>query len=564
MKPLTTAAQAAARDHAAIAAGVPSFALMQQAAAVSAALILREYGDRLVDGVAVFAGSGNNGGDAYLVAAQLARAGVLVRLHASALPGTHDAQHAANLATRSLSHGEPTGRERVVVDGVLGTGHRGALREHAAASCLRMAQLRASGAVVVALDVPSGLDASTGEAAVGAVAADVTVSFGTLKRGHLMRRDLVGRLVLADIGLDEFHGGPNDDAADNAVDERIVDREAVRDVAGDGAWSWADHDAIARRIPHLAWNAHKGTRGRVGLIGGDAGMAGALVLATRAALAAGAGVAHAIVHEASVGTLQALVPQAITHRWPPLLAARRTDAAGAPLEAPAYDAIAVGPGLGRTRESAQLVERLLQNYREMPIVLDADALWLAADAATSLGTDAASLLRHWTRDATQVVCTPHPGEFARLIGRPLPDTWDDRAALLAEFSLRSKTTVLLKGTPTLVAHDDAPLVAVPYGTPLLATGGSGDCLTGIIATFLAQGARAADAAIAGAAVHGLAAEAATALTGQVRGPTLDAVLAQMPTVFASLTSACPTAPGVLAELPSVDGDRRRVRGRAPQ
>lgn len=530
---LTTAAQSAARDHAAIAAGVPSFALMQRAGAAATAVILRDYADRLASGVALFAGSGNNGGDAYLVAAQLARAGVAVRLHAAALPVTPDAQRASRLASPFLTHGEPTGHERLVIDGVLGTGHRGALREQAAAACLRVALLRDAGAAVVALDLPSGLDATTGAVAIGSVPAHTTLSFGTFKRGQLLRRDHVGRLVLLDIGLDGF--------ADRAGHDRD----------DDGAWYWADQPSLAAPIPRLPWDAHKGTRGRIAIIGGDAGMAGAVVLATRAALTAGAGLAHAIVHQASVPALQASVPQAITHRWPPVLASRRSDQSEDAADTPAYDAIAVGPGLGRSRESAQLLERLLQVHRGVPLVLDADALYLAAEQASGLGTDAASLLRHWTRDATHTVCTPHPGEFARLLGRPLPEAWDDRAALLAEFSLRAGCTVLLKGAPTLVAHDRDPLVAVPYGTPLLSTGGSGDCLTGIMVTLLGQGLRASEAAIVGAGVHGLAAEQATRTLGQVRGGTLDDLLAAMPATWRALASPARLAPGVLAELPAV-------------
>lgn len=541
---LTTAAQASARDHAAIAGGIDSFALMQQAAATAAASILRDAADRLSLGVAVFAGRGNNGGDAYLVAAQLARAGVRVRVHAAGLPTTADAQRAARLAEPYLVHGEITGRERLVVDGILGTGHRGALREQAAAACTRVCLLRSAGATVVALDIPSGVDASTAQVADGAVLADVTIAFGTLKRAHLLRRDVMGRVLLMDIGLGEYANGATDD--------------------DDGAWGWASRAHLSALVtalaPSLAWDTHKGRRGRVAVIGGDAGMAGAVVLATRAALASGSGIAHAIVHEASVSALQSLVPQAITHRWPPLLASRKSDGGMEnATDTLRYDAVAVGPGLGRTRESQQLIERLLQVHRDVPLVLDADALWLAADAAHALGTDAASLIRHWTRDAHGVVCTPHPGEFSRLLGRALPESWDDRAALLAEFSVRSNTTVLLKGAPTLVAHDREPLTAVPYGTPMLATGGSGDCLTGVITTFLAQGVAARDAAVLGAAVHGLAAEFATqAAGGATRGLSLDDWRAQMPAVFGQLAAPRPLPPGVLAELPAVSDARGRA------
>lgn len=518
---VTTAAEAAARDRAAIDAGTPSFDLMLAAGTRAAAYLLRTFGDRFAHGVAVYAGVGNNGGDAYIVAAQLARAGLTVRLHASEPPRTADATRAAALAAPRLVHGAPTGHECVVIDGLLGTGHRGALRGGLWADCARLARARDRGATVVALDVPSGLDATTGEVADGSVPAHLTLSFGTVKRGALLRREHVGRLLLLDIGLGAFADvpGAHDDAA-----WRYADAPVLRELL-----------APARAADH--WQAHKGTRGRVAIAGGDLGMAGAVVLAARAALRTGAGLVHGLVHEASLAALQALEPQALAHPWPPVPTARRADqtAGGAGHDTPTldppmprYDALAVGPGLGRGRASAALVPRLLDRHRGTPLVLDADALWLAADAAHALGTDAASLLRHWTRDTTHVVCTPHPGEFARLLGQPLPASWDERATLLAQFATRAGCTVLLKGTPTLVAAPDGgPLWVVPHGTPLLATGGSGDCLTGIIATLLAQGTGARDAAVAGATVHGRAAERATAKRGAVRGGVLDDVLEEI-------------------------------------
>ncbi len=546
---VTTAAEAAARDRRAIDAGTPSFDLMLQAGTAAASWLLRECAELLAHGVALHAGSGNNGGDAYIVAAQLARAGVTVRLHASLPPRTPDARQAAQLAQPYLVHGAPTGRERLVVDGLLGTGHHGPLRDILAADCARLGVARDGGATLVALDLPSGLDATTGEVAEGSVPAHVTLSFGTFKRGTLLRREHVGRLVLLDIGL-RLHG----------------------DVPGehdDEAWCLAGGDTLralgqtAREAD--AWTSHKGVRGRVGIAGGDAGMAGAVVLASLAALRTGAGLVHAIVHEASVAPVQSLVPQALAHCWPLKPTSRQSDdtttakqtvvgrPTPGPIDAdPRYDALAMGPGLGRSRASATAMQRLLDIHRGTPLVLDADALWLAADAANAQGTDTASMLRQWTRDTPQVVCTPHPGEFARLLGTPLPASWDARAARLIEFAARANCTVLLKGTPTLVAVPDGqPLWVVPHGTPMLATGGSGDCLTGIIATLLAQRCPARDAAVLGATLHGRAAERATAAQGTTRGGTLDDVMRELGAVWADIARAEPRAPYVLNELPAV-------------
>ncbi|WP_411278758.1 NAD(P)H-hydrate dehydratase [Gemmatimonas sp.] len=527
---VTSAAEAAARDHAAITAGVASFDLMLQAGTTAAALILRDYAAQLSHGVALFAGSGNNGGDAYVVAAQLARVGVSVRLHAAAPPRTADAVRAMRLAAPALVFGPPGGHERVVVDGLLGTGHRGALREPVLAACRRVSLARDGGSTIVALDVPSGLDATTGEIADGSTAAHATLCFGTVKRGLLLARGHAGRIVLLDIGL-----------------AGAVDRE-------DGAWHLANAADFARWLPPMAWNAHKGRRGRVAIVGGHEGMAGAVILATRAALAAGAGLAHAIVDAPSVMAVQLTVPQALAERWPEQaaeLAEPGAEVGAEPGTLDRCDALAIGPGLGRSARSSQLLERMVNELRDRPLVLDADALWLVAEVANTLGTDAAAHLRHWTRHSRAVVCTPHEGEFARLLGAAVPPEWDKRADALRQFAVRSGVTMLLKGTPTLVATPDGgPITVVPHGTPLLATGGSGDMLSGVIVALLGQGLAPKEAAVCAATVHGRAAELATARQGGPRGGTLETVFESLPSAWRLLEDPVTFPPGVLVELPS--------------
>ncbi len=523
---VTTAAEAAARDHAAIAVGVASFELMLQAGTTAAALILREYGAQLSHGVALFAGRGNNGGDAYVVAAQLARAGITVRLHAAAPPRTPDAIRAMHLAAPALVFGPPNGHERVVVDGLLGTGHRGVLREPVLAACRRLSFARDAGATIVALDVPSGLDATTGEIADGSVAAHASLSFGTIKRGLVLARGHAGRIVLLDIGL----AG-----------------EADRD---DGAWQLAHVRDFARWLPPMAWNAYKGRRGRVAIVGGHEGMAGAVILATRAALAGGAGLTHAIVDAPSVAAVQLTVPQALADAWP-VDEDETAEHSAAMATIDRCDALAIGPGLGRGARSSQLLERLLLTYRHGPLLLDADALWLVADIAHARGSDAATRLQHWTPHVRAVVCTPHEGEFARLLGAAVPPQWDARVDALRQFAVRSGVTMLLKGTPTLIATPDGgPIMVVPHGTALLATGGSGDLLSGLIVALLGQGLAPRDAAVCAATVHGRAAELATARLGGIRGGTLEAVFDALPSAWRLLEHPVTLPPGVLLDLPS--------------
>ncbi|MFN8582384.1 MAG: NAD(P)H-hydrate epimerase [Gemmatimonadaceae bacterium] len=259
---VVTAGQASAADAAAIASGTASFNLMASAGTHAAALIEARWRDRL-RGVLVVAGSGNNGGDGYVVADALRRSGAGVHLLAFGAPRTADAQRAASEAhavsrERPAGAGEPT----LVVDAVLGTGSSGPPRGDAMAGIAEVRQWRARGVPVIALDLPSGLDATTGEAD-GVVPADWTITFGHVKRGLLIARGTCGRITAVDIGLGR-HG------EDIAGSLELVDE----------AW-------VAARIPLIAAEAYKGSRRRVAIVGGDVGMAGAPILAARGAMRSG-------------------------------------------------------------------------------------------------------------------------------------------------------------------------------------------------------------------------------------------------------------------------------------
>lgn len=506
---------------------------MLRAGTAAAAVILRDYSHALSRGVALFAGHGNNGGDAYIAAAQLARAGVSVRLHASAPPRTDDAIRAAALSAPYRTAGAPDGTEHLVVDGLLGTGYRGPLRDGVADAIGVLRQARARGATIVALDVPSGLDATTGDIAEASVAATVTLCFGSVKRGVLFQRGHVGRVLTLDIGL----RGP-------------LEPE-------DGAWYLADSSRVAATLPMLPWNAHKGTRGAVALVGGGGGMAGALVLAARAALASGAGLVRAFAERDSVPALQGAVPQAIAMPWPTDDADMRTEHGEGEGNVAAWGtALAIGPGLGRGPSASRTLARALQCNGRRPIVLDADALALLAmvgdpHSGARAGARVVAELTRWTANNPHVLLTPHPKEFARLLHRELPAAWDDKVAALQALAAGSGATILLKGTPTLVATPDgAPPVVVAHGTALLATGGSGDVLTGIIGALLANGVNAPRAAALGATAHGVAAEVASAHAGGVRGLTLAAVLDALPDAWRRMAHPATLHRDVLSEFPS--------------
>jgi NAD(P)H-hydrate epimerase len=504
---VVTAAQAAAADRAAIHAGIPSRALMRSAGLGAVTALVRRYPGRLAQGVTVFAGPGNNGGDAWVVAGLLAAAGVRVAVDEPAPARTADCRAERDAALPLVGDGAATGAERLVIDGLLGTGTRGAPRGAIAEALARLRSARASGATVVALDLPSGLDADTGEDH-GAVAADLTVTFGGCKRGLLRRRDLAGEIAVLDIGLGVHAQG--DDATPWLVEA-----------------TW-----VHAHLPPIAADAHKGTRGRVAVIGGDDGMAGAAILATRAALATGAGLVRAVVAPDQRAAVTAAVPAALTAAWP------ESPADAHALLADWAHAVLVGPGLGGAH-GRRVVEAVARGTTgaHVPLVLDADAL-----NAFRADVDALAALV-----GGRAVLTPHVAEAARLLGVDTAHVQADPWTSVATIAERSRCVVLLKGVPTLVAAPGFATRVVPRGTPVLATGGSGDVLGGVIATLVAQGSTRLDAATLGAWVHGVAGEIAGG--GTLRGTTLEDVLVALPAVW-DVTPSSPEPP-VLARLAAV-------------
>jgi hydroxyethylthiazole kinase-like uncharacterized protein yjeF len=522
---VTTAAQAGARDAAAIAAGVPSRALMQRAGAAAAGEIALRYPFHLPGGVLVLAGPGNNGGDAWVVARALAATGVLVTVSEPMGAKTDDACAERTLALRSVQL-EPwngpralAGRgERLVVDGLLGTGASGPPRGALADAIGAITELRRGGATVVALDVPSGLDASTG-AAGQTVTADLTLTFATAKRGLLVARGHCGALAVLDIGIGAY--ADLDDGAPAIVDAR-----------------W-----VGSAVPPIAAEAHKGIRRRIVIVGGAEGMAGAAVLAARGAARSGVGMVKLVVAPASLSIVQEAEPAALAAHWPTAEAALERQIVGW------ADAVAIGPGLGQSADARALVERVLSGWRG-PVVVDADGLNVFAGDVDELGR----LL-----DGRPALLTPHPAEFARLadvdVAEVLASRFDAGRALAA----RCRAGVLLKGLPTVVTSRDGQQLVSAAGTPALATAGSGDVLTGIAATLLAQ---IGDPLVAGAAAswaHGRAAELAHGVSDGARltprGVTLDDIVHALPGAW-ELDTRPPRYP-VLLELPAV-GDATNV------
>ena len=509
--PITSSAESSAADAAAIAGGTPSRALMQRAGAAAAAEIATRLADRLGQGVVIATGKGNNGGDGWVIARALHAVGIRVRVVECVESGTPDAMAERALA---LEDGVPlttgaasllTGGERIAVDALLGTGFvfDSTPTREIVDGLTTLRALRRRGAAIVAIDVPTCLDASNGYH-MGATPCDLTITFGSMKRGHLVARDICGELVVVDIGL----GRQARDAAVAAL---------------------ATPEWFREMLPPIAAGAHKGTRKKVAIIGGAEGMAGAVILAARAAQRSGAGMVKCLVAPGSLLALQKAEPAAQSAAWP----VEDTELAS---HAQWADVILIGPGMG-TGDTRSMVERVLHAF-EGPVVLDADALNAFAgdlDALRALvGT-------------RQALLTPHPAEFARLTGEEVEDVLFRRFDAPANAAQRSGATVLLKGVPTVVTSPDGESIVVAEGTPLLATGGSGDMLGGIAATLLGQTGDALGSGALAAFAHGRAAAMVSAR--QVRGYSLDDVLAALPRVWA--LEPGPQRPPVLCELPAV-------------
>lgn len=507
---VVTAEQAMAREAAAIAAGTDSFALMRAAGERTARLILERYEQVRTAGALVYAGAGNNGGDAWVVAGALARAGCPVSVEVLADPRTADAARARDEASAFLAEASATDWPAVVVDGVLGTGTRGEATGAAADAIRRINEARTAGARIVALDIPSGMEAGSG-AGGAVVCADLTCTYGTLKRGMLLRRDESGEIVTLDIGL------------------------GAAPAPGDGAPELVDADWVRRAVPPIPSDAHKGVRRRLAVLGGGDGMAGAPMLAARGAMRSGIGMVQLLVAPTNVPVVQAALPETMAARWPVTAEDQERVLGWAHV-------LLLGPGLGRTAMTRALIERLLVAWRG-PVVLDADALNVFEGEPRTLG----SLL-----GARPAVVTPHPVEAARLLRLEPREVLARRFEIGGELARQLGATVLLKGPPSVISAPDGRAMVSASGAPTLGIAGSGDVLAGIVATLLGQTLDPFGAATSGAWIHGRAGEHA-ALAGSVRGTSLEDVVVALREVW-RLTDPVPASP-ILASLPALGHQR---------
>lgn len=462
-------------DEAAIAGGIPGMQLMKCAGRAAFDLLLERF--PAAELITIYCGSGNNAGDGYVLAALAAQRCLAVQViqvgAADKLAG--DARRAYEFALQERVTMQPFGatvmpRTGVIVDALLGIGLTGEPKDRFATA---IEQINSARLPVLALDVPSGLNADTGAVPGVAVHAQVTITFIGLKRGLLTGRGpaFCGEVHLAglDIPADLYRRSA-------PLAKRLVLNE------------------LLQRLSPRAADAHKGDFGHVMIIGGDTGFGGAALMAAEAAARTGAGLV-------SIATRPEHVP-AILARRPEVMACGVIS--GQELEPwlARPTVLVVGPGLGRSPWSEQMLQQAVKSG--LPMILDADALnILAAGRVIPVGTKR----ENW-------LLTPHPGEAARLLGVNTADVQADRYAFVQAIQQRYGGAVILKGAGSLVASKNSLPGVVIEGNPGMATGGMGDVLSGILGGLLAQGLNLGDTAQLGACLHAAAADLAADEVGQ--------------------------------------------------
>lgn len=485
--------------------GIPGILLMENAAAAVAAQASSMMGGCAGKRVTVVAGRGNNGGDAFAAARLLHSKGADVRVY---LVGEKTGLSGDALFNMEILERIGTGVTEIteniemssfladmytsdlVIDGLFGTGLSRDIEGTAAEVIARINQF---GRPVLSIDIPSGIDGRDGSIRGVCVKADATVTFGLPKLGLVLHPGCLytGTLITADIGIPPCVIGKQD------IKTGIIDL-----------------DMVSAMIPQRKPDSNKGDYGRVLIVTGSTGMTGSGCLASMAALRTGAGLVY-------TGVPQSLAPVYSSHMTEPIVIPLEDSGTGR-LSASCtehilglmdkMDVVAIGPGLTAGDDIRKIVGAVIENCR-VPLVMDADAL-------NAISADP-SVLKKLKAEA---VLTPHPGEMARLTGTNTKQVQSDRIGTATAFAQQYGVTVVLKGNRTVVAYPDGRVLINTTGNAGMATAGTGDVLTGMIAGIAAQGVPAGDAAAAGVYLHGLAGDAAAdckGMHGMVAGDIVD-------------------------------------------
>lgn len=467
---LPTAEEMASLDAYAVESGaIPERGLIESAGREIAHQVARRFGS---GSVLALAGSGHNGADALVALRTLAAWGWDVSaVQCGSDPPSPDVLRGWDIGLADPSRLEALGAgAAVVLDGILGTGLREAPRDPQAGLIERANEL---GRPLVAVDGPSGADLGSGAVPGACVRADLTCTLGWPKLGLLREptRSHAGRVVSLEIGFPPPPG---------SLGARLITARWTR-----------------RLLSLRPSGSHKGEAGYLTVVAGQSGMAGASVLAARGATRGGAGIVRVVGDPANRIVVQGRAPESLFHGW---------DDDGAVEDALDWaHALVVGPGLGRGDARRRLVRRVLEAAGDRPVLLDADGL----NAWEGRAGELSGLL------PDRALLTPHPGELARLLERSIADIVQDPLGAAREAAGRFESAVLLKGAPTVVARPGEPVRVSPFMGPELATGGTGDVLSGLVGALMAAGSPPGDAAACGLFLTGLAARRGAPPVGHV-------------------------------------------------
>ncbi|MCL5772837.1 MAG: NAD(P)H-hydrate dehydratase [Firmicutes bacterium] len=486
---IVSAVEMAGIDNAAInSVGIPAAVLMENAGLSVVSALERKFSDLSSKKVLIICGSGNNGGDGMVAARHLANRGVSLQVAALFSPGSSLTEEALinyrilenmKIAVEEIKDSSDISlmarfleSSDIVVDAIFGTGLK---REVDGIQAESIKMMNSSGKWVAAVDIPSGIAATTGRIMGTAVKADITVTMGLPKWGLLLfpGANFAGEVVVSDIGI------PGWLLLDEKIKGNLIEPSLFR-----GA------------LPERPIDANKGTCGKVLVVGGSAGYTGAAALAAEAALRSGAGLVYLALPGSLNSSMEAKLTEVITCPLPENKEKTLCSTSLPALKALAggVDVVAIGPGLGRSPETVEMILKYLDGL-DKPAVIDADALYALSQ-------------KKLKKFKNPSVLTPHFGEMARLAGVEIEKIKKDPVGISRDFVSRTSSVLVLKGAHSLVTLPDGRVFLNTTGNPGMATAGSGDVLTGMIAGFIAQGANIEMAAAAGVYLHGAAGDEA--------------------------------------------------------
>jgi hydroxyethylthiazole kinase-like uncharacterized protein yjeF len=496
--------------------GIPGLVLMENAARGTVNALFRHFPDLANKRIGILAGRGNNGGDALAVARYLGNRRISCRIYLFTSRDELKGDARANLEILDRMGAEvieiPNGEEweqrrgevaenHLFVDGILGTGLQGPVRGFLPEV---FQFLNALHRPVVAIDIPSGLDADSGQVLGACLRASLTVTYGMVKRGLLVLpgAKLCGRWEVVDISIPEV----------------AVEGEPIGDFLLEG-------------VDFLPWlpprdpGAHKGNFGHLFVLAGSPGKTGAAAMVCEAALRVGTGLITLGIPESLNPILESKLTEPMTEPLPETGDRTLALSAYARIQevSSRKDALAIGPGLSRQEETAALVRRILRDPLP-PTVLDADGL-----------NAMAGNLEFSRENRGRLVLTPHPGELSRMTGMVVSEIQKDRIQVARGFAREHGVILVLKGAQSLVADPDGKVYINPTGNPGMASGGMGDVLTGMVGGFLAQGIPPLEAAKLGVYLHGLVGDFVTFRQGE-RGCAASDLIQSIPRVFNALAA----------------------------